>query len=200
MSQTKKTPSAKNFLRSVTGSRLVLFFLLIVVLLLAISFFKGGDEALLLPRPEPTKTENAVSTQKREMPVYVLSADKSRLEQVSKQVEIHKETALSIKSLLNIYVGETKTAEELFPDGTVIRSVFVHADIVYISFDSSIRKKFNGGTRLELLALQAVAWSVIKNFEEINAAQFLVDDAPSDIFVSHVDISRPYRKPAPLEK
>jgi hypothetical protein len=194
MSQEEKVSFGKKVLRSLTGSRLVLLSLLVVVLLLALSFF-GSDEALLLPQPEPPKTEKIVSTEKREMPVYILSTDKRGLEQISRPVKIYKETALSVKSLMNLYAGDDKIVEDLFPDETVIRSVFVYADIAYISFDSSIRKKFNGGTRMELLALQAIAWSVIENFEEINGVQFLIDDAPSDIFVAHVDISRPYRKP-----
>lgn len=199
MSQAEGISFGKNLFRSLTRSRLVLLFLLVVLLLLALSFFKS-DDTLLLPQPEPPKTEKIVATEKREMPVYLLSEDKRELEQVPKPVEIYKEPAFSIKSLVGLYVGKDKVLEDLFPEETVVRSVFVYADIAYINFDSSIRKKFNGGPRLELLAVEAIAWSIIENFEEINAVQFLIDDTPSDIFISHVDISRPFRKPVPTEK
>ena len=78
------------------------------------------------------------------------------------------------------------------PKETSLREVFIYDNQAVISIDTSFRSHFAGGATEELLAVTAIVNTAVDSSEKVKSVAILLDDKNEDIFVSHVDISRPF--------
>lgn len=78
------------------------------------------------------------------------------------------------------------------PPGTAIREVWVSpGGIAYVDFPRTFPASLDQGSQAELYAVYGVVGTLTSSFPNIRAVQFLVDGAPVDTLVGHVDLSAP---------
>lgn len=168
-----------------------IFFILVVIGAAVWSIPEPREEFDGEPaREKPESRINILPTERFKATFYIPDANHSQL----LPVEIHLETAPTAEE--RIYTAVTSLLENenfyLMPKGTSLREVFIYDTTAVLSIDTSFRAHFTGGATEELLAVTAIVNTAVDASESVKSVVILLDDRHEDIFMSHVDISRPF--------
>ncbi|MDH5677573.1 MAG: GerMN domain-containing protein [Nitrospinota bacterium] len=123
--------------------------------------------------------------------LYVPDKNVSNLEIIEHPVNMPQELEGKIRIVLEGLFADSNAQNVIFPKGVEVRGVYVYKSTAAISLGGEFRKVFHVGARTELLAVYSIVNTVCHNFKQIKQIRILVDDVEEEIFVSHVDISRP---------
>lgn len=124
--------------------------------------------------------------------IFLFTPDKNGDRLVKIEAVINSEAPVEdqVKQALSLLFSGEKSPAPLFPEGMIIRDVFVYDQTAIISLGGDFRKKLAGGVWTELLAVYSIANTLSANFEQINKTQILINDREAEFFISHVSISR----------
>ncbi|MDH5511069.1 MAG: GerMN domain-containing protein [Nitrospinota bacterium] len=94
-----------------------------------------------------------------------------------------------IQIVLTELFAEKRAVNAIYPQGMLVRSVYVSKTAAIISLNGSFRKNYHTGAWTELLAVYSIVNTVVGAFDQVKKVVLLIDDMEEEMFVSHVDIS-----------
>ena len=173
-------------------SRFSTVFFILIVIGVAVWLIPDPKEeflsASLSEKPEsPIKISPTI---RYKATIYIPDTSNSQLLPVETNLEaVATEEGKVRVALVALIENENFT---LMPKETSLREVFVYDNMAVVSVDTSFRSNFEGGASEELLAITAIVNTAVDASTKVKSVTILMDDKNEDIFVSHVDISRPF--------
>ncbi|TLM65425.1 MAG: GerMN domain-containing protein [Deltaproteobacteria bacterium] len=96
----------------------------------------------------------------------------------------------TVEALLGGPVG---SLAPVFPPRTTLRGIAVAGDEVQVDFGRDLVEGHPGGSRWELLTVQALAGTVAGNFPHLRQVRLLVEGNAVETLKGHVDLRQPIR-------
>lgn len=138
------------------------------------------------------KEENKV--QLRSVNLYFESPDMTLVPE-RRDVELPENPAGAIPMVVReLFKGSANAAvPRLFPADIVLRGAYLLPDgTVFVDVGGqTLTDGWNTGTHQELMAIQSLVETVVRNFDRAHRVRILINGAPAETLAGHVSLSRP---------
>lgn len=167
-----------------------LLFILVVIGVLVWSIPAPREELFTPDKEKSADQAKEAQTRRYETTLYLPDANQTGLLPTAAMIETPPSPEEKIRGVLVALIANENFF--LLPKETKIREVFFYNGEAVISLDSSFRSKFTGSATDELLAVTALVNSVVATVETTKRVVILIDDQAAELFVSHVELGRPF--------
>lgn len=159
---------------------------LVIALLFGITIWKKYRSSRELPAAPQIQQQAGKRTV-----VLFFVADGTRLAREARELDPCNDPDTCLKDVLEELVnGPVGEFDESLPDGTVINSVRINADLAGIDLNEAFAEALPSGSSAEMLAVYSIVDTVATNFPQITRVKLTIDgDAKSRLH--HLDLSDP---------
>lgn len=186
--------------RSIRGGHWPLIALALVIAALVVVGALLWSRYRPLPPAEQAmeQTEKAATIPLRPdepLPLTLFVPVKGLLERVPAGIFRQPELQLETRAAAAALLASEQAREAAVLKDIELRALYLdHAGTAIVDLSPAGRKDLQGSAWNELLAIYALANTLIQNFTEIRQVRFLVDGRESPTLAGHMDLSRAYVK------
>ncbi|HBA89729.1 MAG TPA: sporulation protein [Geobacter sp.] len=185
----KRTSNAKGIL-------LIAF--LVFAVIVGLLVFRKYETATRVAQP-PQKSEQAPGTVV--VSLFFASQEGEGLVREGRELEVGEQVEETIESVVTELVGgPLGTLAPTLPSNTRVLGVQLKGDVAQVDFGPELVEGLPSGSSAEMAAVYSVVDTVVANFPQVKAVQFLVEGAPIAQLKGHLDLSQPIVADFGLEK
>jgi len=118
-----------------------------------------------------------------------------------REVEIEEAVEERVESVVDeLVIGPLGSLAPTLPANTRVLGVRLKGEVAQIDFGRELSESLPSGSSAEMAAVYSVVDTVVANFPQIKAVQFLIEGSPVAELKGHLDLSNPIVPDFTLEK
>lgn len=135
------------------------------------------------------------AAQRPDLPLYLYFADRTDrfLHAEQRVAERSRDAAAFGRAIVQKLIkGPHGDLLPTLPADTALRAFFIYGHRAVVDLASTLRERFPGGSRTELLAVFSIVNSLVFNINQVDTVTLLIDGSEALTLAGHIDLSRPF--------
>ena len=133
--------------------------------------------------------------------LFFASADGDKLVREGREVEIEESVEESVESVVDELIrGPLGSLAPTLPSNTKLLGVRLKGELAELDFGPELLEGIPAGSSAEMVAAYSIVDTVVTNFPQVKAVQFLVEGAVPQSLKGHLDLRAPLAPDFELEK
>ncbi|QXE89747.1 GerMN domain-containing protein [Geomonas subterranea] len=175
---------------------LLIAFLVFAVVVGLLVFRKYETATKVTPPAAPAEQVDT-----RVVTLFFSNQDGSSLAREGREIAVEDTTDDMIASVVDeLVVGPLGDLAPTLPHNARVIGAQLKGDVVQVDFSKELVESLPEGSSAEMSAVYSVVDTVVANFPQVKAVQFLVDGVPVKELKGHLDLSAPIAADFTLEK
>ncbi|MBJ6802008.1 GerMN domain-containing protein [Geomonas propionica] len=175
---------------------LLIAFLVFAVVVGLLVFRKYETATKVTPPAAPAEHVDT-----RVVTLFFASQDGASLAREGREIAVEDTTDDMIASVVDeLVVGPLGDLAPTLPHNAKVIGAHLNGDVVQVNFSKELVESLPEGSSAEMSAVYSVVDTVVANFPQVKAVQFLVDGVPVKELKGHLDLDAPIPADFTLEK